>query len=69
MRVQQSNTPEKLSPKDRLLSRPETEALPTALDPANPHPSDFPDPRPVAKKGQGDPTAKDPAPTDDERSA
>jgi hypothetical protein len=60
---------ETLSPKDRLVTRPETEALPTPLDPRNPHPADFPDPKPVAKEGQGDPNATDPAPSDVTRSA
>jgi hypothetical protein len=64
-----SQSPEKLSPKDRLTSRPETEALPTTLDPANPHPADFPDPKPIAKEGQGNPKATDPAPSDIGRSA
>lgn len=53
---------------DRLIIRPDAKPLPSAIDPANPHEPDFPDPKPVAKEGQGDPDARDPAPTDIERS-
>ena len=60
---------ETLSPKDRLTTRPETDALPTTLDPSHPHPADFPDPKLVPAEGQGDPEAEDPAPTDIDRSA
>jgi hypothetical protein len=49
---------------DRLIGRPDSTALPSKIDPANPHPANFPDPKPVAKEGQGDPDATDPAPDD-----
>ena len=44
-------TPE-LSAKDRLITREETEALPSAIDPANP-PTAAVDPKPVPKQGTG----------------
>ena len=63
-----SKSKSKLSDKDELVVRPGT-PLPTLIDPAHPHPPDFPDPKPVAKEGQGDPDAKDPPPADIGRSA
>lgn len=61
--------PEKLSEKDRLVTRPD-DPLPTPLDPAGPRARGYPaDPKPVPKTGQGDPDATDPAPDDLGRSA
>lgn len=55
--------------KDQLISRPD-EPLPTALDPAGPEARGYPaDPKPVPKKGQGDPDETNPAPDDIGRSA
>ncbi len=58
------------SPKDLLMTRPDDTPLPTTLDPAGPEAHGYPaDPKPVPKKGQGDPDAKDPAPGDIDRTA
>jgi hypothetical protein len=55
--------------RDRLITRPDEEPLPTPLDPASPEARGYPaDPKPVPKKGQGDPDATDPAPGDIGRS-
>jgi hypothetical protein len=62
--------PEVTSPRDRLLSRPDAEPLPTVLDPAGDRARGYPvDPKLVPATGQGDPDAKDPAPGDLGRSA
>ena len=53
-----------LSDKDKLITRPDPAPLPTPIDPSAPWPEGFPDPKLVAKEGQGDPDAKNPAPTD-----
>lgn len=58
-----------LSHRDRLISRPEVEALPTPLDPAHPHPPGFPDPKIVPPQGQADPDGTKPRPADIDRSA
>ena len=59
-----------LPPIDRLMSRPDAAPLPTTLDPGGPEAHGYPaDPKPVAKKGKGDPEATDPAPGDLSRSA
>ena len=65
----QRNAPEPLSRKDRLVTRP-GDPLPTALDPAGPQARGYPaDPKPVPKRGQGDPDETNPAPNDIGRSA
>ncbi len=54
-----------LSDKDRLMTRPSDEPLPTPLDPAGARARGLPaDPKPVPPTGQGDPDATDPAPDD-----
>ena len=61
---------DQLPAKDRLLTRPNDVALPTTLDPAGPQAHGCPaDPKPVPKKGQGDPRETNPAPDDIGRSA
>ena len=64
-------TSEKLPPIDSLMSRPEDAAtLPTTLDPGGAKAHGYPaDPKPVPKKGQGDPNETNPAPDDIGRSA
>jgi hypothetical protein len=58
------------STRDRLITRPDGEALPTPLDPAGPEARGFPaDPKPVPKSGQGDPDETNPRPDDIGRSA
>jgi hypothetical protein len=58
------------SERDKLITRPDEEPLPTPLDPASPKARGHPaDPKPVPKEGQGDPDAQDPAPGDIGRSA
>lgn len=58
------------TPHDQLLTRPSAEPLPTPLDPAGPEARGFPvDPKPVPKRGQGDPNETSPAPGDIGRSA
>jgi hypothetical protein len=55
--------------RDRLITRPDEEPLPTPLDPASPEARGYPaDPKPVPKNGQGDPDATGPAPGDIGRS-
>ena len=62
--------PEQLPARDWLLTRPDEEALPTPLDPAGPQSRGYPaDPKPVPKKGQGDPDETNPSPRDIGRSA
>jgi len=61
---------EQLPPIDKLMTRPEETPLPTTLDPAGPEAHGYPaDPKPVPKKGQGDPDETNPAPDDIGRSA
>ena len=61
---------ERRAPIDNLMARPDETPLPTTLDPSGPQAHGYPaDPKPVAKKGQGDPDAKDPSPDDIGRSA
>jgi hypothetical protein len=58
------------SPRDRLITRPDSESLPTPLEPASPEARGFPaDPKPVPKRGQGDPDETNPRPDDIGRSA
>jgi hypothetical protein len=58
------------SPRDRLMTRPDETPLPTPLDPASPEArGGHADPKPVPKKGQGDPNEKNPAPDDIDRTA
>lgn len=57
-------------PKDRLMSRPNADPLPTPLPPNSPEARGYPvDPKLVPASGQGDPDAQDPAPDDFGRSA
>jgi hypothetical protein len=60
-----------LAPIDQLMTRPDEEPLPTPLDPAGPESRGHAahDPKPVPKRGQGDPKETNPAPTDTGRSA
>ena len=65
-----NSPPEQLPAKDWLLTRPDKEPLPTKLDPAGPESRGAPaDPKPVPKRGQGDPKETNPAPDDIGRSA
>ncbi len=58
------------SPRDLLIARPDPEPLPTPLDPAGPEAHGYPaDPKPVPKRGQGDPNETNPRPDDIGRSA
>ena len=58
------------SPRDLLMTRPDPEPLPTPMDPASPEARGFPaDPKPVPKRGQGDPDETNPRPDDIGRSA
>jgi hypothetical protein len=58
------------APVDRLLTRPDEAPLPTPLDPAGPQAKGHPaDPKPMPKKGQGDPRETNPPPDDIGRSA
>jgi hypothetical protein len=62
--------PEQLPAKDWLLTRPDDAPLPTHLDPAGPEAHGCPaDPKPIPRRGQGDPRETDPAPDDIGRSA
>jgi hypothetical protein len=61
---------DKTAPVDRLLTRPDETPLPTPLDPAGPEAKGYPaDPKPMPKKGQGDPDETNPRPDDIGRSA
>lgn len=61
---------EQLPASDGLMTRPSADALPTTLDPAGPESHGYPaDPKPVPKRGQGDPKETNPAPDDIGRSA
>jgi hypothetical protein len=56
--------------RDRLITRPDDEPLPTALDPSSPEArGGKADPKPVPEKGQGDPDETNPPPDDLGRSA
>jgi hypothetical protein len=56
---------DQLSPRDKLLTRPEDGPLPTPLDPAAPESrGGSADPKPVPKRGQGDPDETNPRPDD-----
>lgn len=59
------------SPRDLLIARPDgEESLPTPVDPASPEARGAPaDPKPVPKRGQGDPDETNPRPDDIGRSA
>jgi hypothetical protein len=58
------------SPRDLLTTRPDDAPLPTPLDPAGPEARGCPaDPKPVPRRGQGDPDETNPAPDDIGRSA
>jgi hypothetical protein len=59
---------DELSPRDRLVTRP-ADPLPTQLEPDSPEARGYPaDPKPVPKRGQGDPDETNPAPDDIGRS-
>jgi hypothetical protein len=59
-----------LSPRDALITRPDDTPLPTRLEPAGPEARGYPaDPKPVPKRGQGDPDETNPRPDDIGRSA
>lgn len=59
-----------LPPIDRLLTRPDSEPLPTPLDPAGPQSHGYPaDPKPAPIRGQGDPDETNPRPDDIARTA
>jgi hypothetical protein len=58
------------SPRDLLMTRPDGAPLATPLEPASPEARGYPaDPKPVPKRGQGDPGETNPAPDDLGRSA
>lgn len=58
------------SPRDLLTARPDDAPLPTPLDPAGPEArGGSADPKPVPKRGQGDPDETSPKPDDIGRSA
>ena len=58
------------SPRDLLMTRPDDAPLPTPLDPAGPEAHGHPaDPKPVPKRGQGDPKETNPPPDDIGRTA
>ena len=64
------NQTDQRSPKDLLMTRPDETPLPTQLEPDSPEARGHPaDPKPIPKRGQGDPDEKNPAPTDIGRSA
>jgi len=68
--TQTQSTIDQLPPIDKLMTRPEESPLPTTLDPAGAQAHGYPaDPKPVPKKGQGDPEETNPAPDDIGRSA
>ena len=53
------------SPRDLLMTRPDDAPLPTPLDPGGPEARGYPaDPKPVPKRGQGDPDETNPPPLD-----
>ena len=55
----------KIADRDRLMSRPIGEKLPTPLEPNSPEARhQGVDPKPVPPTGQGDPDAVDPSPKD-----
>ena len=57
-------------PIDRLMTRPDDTPLPTPLDPAGPESrGGSADPKPVPKRGQGDPKETNPPPDDIGRTA
>jgi hypothetical protein len=59
-----------VAPVDRLLTRPSADPLPTPLDPGGPESrGGTTDPKPVPKRGQGDPRETNPPPDDIGRSA
>jgi hypothetical protein len=61
---------EELPPIDRGMTRQEEAPLPTKLDPAGPQARGYPaDPKPVPRRGQGDPKETNPPPDDIGRSA
>jgi hypothetical protein len=65
-----TNSTTQTAERDRLVTRPDEAPLPTPLDPASPEARGGPaDPKPVPKKGQGDPNEKNPAPDDIGRTA
>lgn len=62
--------PEQLPARDWLLTRPDDEPLPTKLEPDGPEARGYPaDPKPVPRRGQGDPRETNPPPDDIGRSA
>ena len=62
--------PDAGSPRDLFVTRPDAAPLPTPLDPASPAARGAPaDPKPVPKRGEGDPDETNPAPGDIGRSA
>ena len=61
--------PNTVCPKDHLMARP-PEPLPTRLDPNSPEARLWSvDPKPIPRKGQGDPDETNPRPQDIARSA
>jgi hypothetical protein len=63
-------TTDQPAPIDRLMTRPDDAPLPTPLDPASPEArGGAADPKPVPKRGQGDPTETNPPPDDIGRTA
>jgi hypothetical protein len=68
--MSEPKTTEKPSPLDLLTTRPDGAALPTPLEPDSPEARGYPaDPKPVPKRGQGDPDETNPRPDDIGRSA
>jgi hypothetical protein len=62
--------PDQPPAKDLLMTRPDEAPLPTPLDPAGPQAKGgAANPKPVPKKGQGDPGETNPRPDDIGRSA
>ena len=65
-----ANKPDERSPRDLLMTRPDDAPLPTRLEPASREARGYPaDPKPVPKRGQGDPDETNPRPDDIGRSA
>jgi hypothetical protein len=68
--MSEPNTTDQRSPRDLLITRPDEAPLPTPLDPAGPEARGYPaDPKPVPKRGQGDPNETNPPRGDSGRSA
>lgn len=68
--MSEPKTTDKPSPLDQLMTRPDGAPLPTPLEPDSPEARGYPaDPKPVPKRGQGDPDETNPRPDDIGRSA